>query len=140
MKHKTTPQGGRPRALEIGDKRVHRQLRELAKLFTTRAEAAAVIGVSVATLDRFMVADVDAHEAWEQGRGEGRVSLRRAQWQAASKGNPAMLIWLGKQVLTQTDRVEQTVQVVKRIEDMTAEELEFVLEGHRDVVARFEEH
>jgi hypothetical protein len=36
----------------------------------------------------------------------GDVSIRRAQYDAAVNGKTAMLIWLGKNRLNQTDRVE----------------------------------
>lgn len=47
-------------------------------------------------------------EAIERGQGKGRASLRRAQFLAALKGDRTMLIWLGKQLLGQTDKVENT--------------------------------
>jgi hypothetical protein len=36
------------------------------------------------------------------------MSLRRWQIEAARKGNPTMLVWLGKQLLGQTDKIETT--------------------------------
>ena len=36
----------------------------------------------------------------------GKASLRQAQFRKAMEGNPAMLIWLGKQMLGQKDRAE----------------------------------
>lgn len=47
----------------------------------------------------------------KRGTSERHISLRRAQYQAAMKGNTSMLIWLGKQDLGQTDKVEQTSQI-----------------------------
>jgi DNA-binding response OmpR family regulator len=35
-----------------------------------------------------------------------KVSLRRQQIEAAKKRNPTMLIWLGKQLLEQRDKIE----------------------------------
>ena len=35
-----------------------------------------------------------------------KTSLRRAQFELAMKGNPTMLIWLGKQYLGQKERTE----------------------------------
>lgn len=35
-----------------------------------------------------------------------KTSLRRAQFELAMKGNPTMLIWLGKQYLAQNERTE----------------------------------
>lgn len=40
---------------------------------------------------------------------EGKISLRRVQFQKALSGNVPMLIWLGKQVLNQKDKTEQEV-------------------------------
>jgi len=38
-----------------------------------------------------------------------KPSLRKMQWKVAQSGNPAMLIWLGKQVLGQTDVSKSSV-------------------------------
>lgn len=38
----------------------------------------------------------------------GKISLRREQFKLAQKGNASMLIWLGKQWLGQTEKVEQS--------------------------------
>lgn len=40
-------------------------------------------------------------------RAERRMKLRKAQFDAAVGGNATMLVWLGKQELDQTDKVEQ---------------------------------
>ena len=37
-----------------------------------------------------------------------RTSLRRWQYEKAKDGNVAMLIWLGKQLLGQRDRIDET--------------------------------
>lgn len=44
-------------------------------------------------------------EVFKIKRGKGQTSLRRTQWKLAEK-NPTMAIWLGKQYLGQTDKVE----------------------------------
>lgn len=61
----------------------------------------------------------------------GRVSLRRSQWQAAQKGNAALLIWLGKQYLNQKDKSLQEHSGVdgkpietKSTSDMTNEQIQ----------------
>ena len=43
---------------------------------------------------------------------KGKVSLRRWQYELAQKGNATMQIWLGKNVLNQTDKIEQKTTVV----------------------------
>jgi hypothetical protein len=40
---------------------------------------------------------------WLRARAEGRIVVRQMQLKAAQAGNPAMLIWLGKNLLDQTD-------------------------------------
>ena len=44
-------------------------------------------------------------EVFATKRKAGRISLRRWQWQKAARGSVAMLIFLGKQYLGQTDRL-----------------------------------
>lgn len=46
-------------------------------------------------------------DTFKEKRGKGKISLRRAQFQLAQK-NANMAIWLGKQYLGQTDKIEQT--------------------------------
>ena len=41
-----------------------------------------------------------------KGRDKGKIRLRQLQWRAAEKGNTSVLIWLGKQILGQTDKTE----------------------------------
>lgn len=43
-----------------------------------------------------------------KSRSGMRTRLRQAQFKAAIGGNPAMLIWLGKQMLEQKDRTDLT--------------------------------
>ena len=43
---------------------------------------------------------------FNQKRSIGKISLRRAQYQSAMGGNSALLIWLGRNWLGQTDKVE----------------------------------
>tara|TARA_R110000796_G_scaffold94486_1_gene199354 strand:+ start:2728 stop:3114 length:387 start_codon:yes stop_codon:yes gene_type:complete len=45
----------------------------------------------------------------KKNASHGKASVRRGQWKLATeKLNPTMLIWLGKQHLGQTDKVEST--------------------------------
>lgn len=41
-----------------------------------------------------------------KGRADRKHSLRRRQWKAAMQGNIPMLIWLGKNELDQSDKLE----------------------------------
>ena len=52
-------------------------------------------------------------DALKRYGAEGRASLRRAQYhKAVEENNTTMQIWLGKQLLGQTDQVVETVQAV----------------------------
>jgi AraC-like DNA-binding protein len=79
---------------------------KLCGLQCTEEEIAQFLGVSVDTLARACKRRyrISFAEYFGQKRGLGRISLRRAQWQAAQKGNPTLLIWLGKQYLGQKDK------------------------------------
>ena len=76
-------------------------LRKLASIHCTMEEMASIVKVSVDTLER-RFADVIKEE-----RSKGKMSLRRWQWTLASKENLGMLVWLGKQHLGQSEKVEQ---------------------------------
>jgi hypothetical protein len=78
-------------------------VQDLAAIGCKTTEIATILGVSVDTLDRRFADEM------EKGRSNLRASLRRWQLEAAKKGNVAMLIWLGKQMLGQTEKVEQVV-------------------------------
>jgi len=51
-------------------------------------------------------------------RGKGKVSLRRKQFQTALAGDKTLLIWLGKQYLGQSDKIEieQETELVTNFE------------------------
>ena len=51
-----------------------------------------------------------------KGRSTGKMRLRQLQWEAAKNGSVPMLIWLGKQILGQTDKRE--IEMIKPIDDI----------------------
>ncbi len=85
-------------------------VKQLAAINCTDEEIAAVMEVSVDTIARRKKSDPAFVEAMEMGRGQGRASIRRQQYQVAMKGHPAMLIWLGKQWLGQRDKFEEAAE------------------------------
>lgn len=90
---------GRPRAkIDL------EQIKALAQIQCTDYEIALVIGVSERTIERRKAAGGPFLEAYEQGRAEGRTSLRKWQFDVAKAKNTTMLIWLGKQYLNQSDK------------------------------------
>ena len=55
-------------------------------------------------------------EFLRKGRADLKKRLRKAQIDTAVAGNPTMLVWLGKQMLNQTDR--QEIEHIRPIEDV----------------------
>jgi len=68
----------------------------------TEAEAAAVLGIRASTFREMIRIDERARAAWEEGRQEGRVKIRKAQFALAER-HPQMAIYLGKVVLGQRE-------------------------------------
>ena len=83
------------------------ELERLATLQPTDEEIASFFGVTTRTIERYRK-NPAFRETIERGRMRGRTSLRRMQLKACEQGNPALLIWLGKQYLGQTDHVAVT--------------------------------
>jgi hypothetical protein len=94
--------GGRPRTLNP-DPQTLKQLTAWSSIMCTEAEAAAVLGVSINTFKKFLADCPEARAAFDDGRGQGRMSLRRKQFALAEK-NAAVAIFLGKNYLGQSDR------------------------------------
>jgi hypothetical protein len=84
------------------------ELEKLCALQCTQVDLACWFDVSLSTIERRQ-RDSEFAAVMARGYARGRVSLRRKQMQLAEQGNPAMLIWLGKQYLGQRDTVDQTI-------------------------------
>lgn len=82
----------------------------LCSIFCTTEEIAAVFGVSYDTLLRWCKQEYgETCDKVIKDKSElGKVSLRRSQFKM-SQTNPTMAIWLGKQYLGQTEKVEAVV-------------------------------
>lgn len=83
-------------------------IEKLAAIQCTQGEIASFLDVSVRTLQR----DEEFCRIYKKGQDNGKMSLRRKQWKLADK-NPTMAIWLGKQYLGQTDKIENTQYIAK---------------------------
>ena len=95
-KKKKSP--GRPKKYNLDTK----QVEQLAGYGCTDTEIASLFDISRTTLVR------NYEQYITKGRESGKIRLRQMQWAAAKKGNVAMLIWLGKQLLGQSDKQEIT--------------------------------
>ena len=72
----------------------------LASVGCTNKEIATLAGCSDDTLTRRFA------DTLEMGRATLRMSLRREQVKRAQAGNVGMLVWLGKNLLGQSDKTE----------------------------------
>lgn len=86
---------------------------KLCSLHCTRIEIAEFFDCSEDTIERHVKRHYKETFAvvFKKKSSKGKISLRRQQYEAAQKGNITMLIWLGKQYLGQTDKVEQKQNV-----------------------------
>jgi hypothetical protein len=94
------------------------QVEKLASRFWHNTEIAEFFGVDEGTIRKKF------SDTLRKGREIGKGKLRDAQLAAAFKGSAAMLIWLGKQYLQQTEKVE----VINK--ELINEEIEFISNGN----------
>ena len=82
----------------------------MCAIHCTGEECAAILGISYDTLNRALKRDGNKGFAdyFKQKGASGKMSLRRKQYDHAMGGNSTMLIWLGKQWLGQSDKVDQS--------------------------------
>jgi hypothetical protein len=78
---------------------------KLAQMHCTMPEMADIMGVSIDTLKRRY------RPLIAQGKSQGKMRLRRKQIEVAMSGNHTMLIWLGKNMLGQSDTPTQEEDV-----------------------------
>jgi hypothetical protein len=81
-------------------------IKRLARIGCTRKEIAAMLDIDVTTLYLHERRNPLISDIIEKGLEQGRAHLRRWQHKAARRGQNAMLIWLGKQLLGQTEKVD----------------------------------
>ena len=91
------------------------QVEKLAALGCTNTEIASFFGCSKDLISKSYSTNVT------KGKEKGKIRLRQMQWKSAERGSVPMLIWLGKQVLGQTDR--QEVEVIRPISEVLFDEL-----------------
>ncbi len=93
---------------------------KLAQFQCTQEEVAWFYEVSVDTLERACKRQkgLKLAEFLTQNRMKGRSKLRVKQMQVALAGNVPMLIFLGKQYLGQSDKVEQNAKTEFTVNDL----------------------
>lgn len=87
-------------------------------------EVAAELGVSVDALNNKFNKEVN-RLARERGQERFKSEIRQEQRKILKRGDSRMAIWLGKQYLGQTDKIEASVTVEeKSADELTWEDLE----------------
>lgn len=104
------------------------QMESLARCHCTDEEIAAFLNVSESTIKRRF------GPVLTNARSQGKANLRAKQFKLAMDGNPTLLIWLGKQLLGQQDRLSQEV-----IEKLTPESSKLVQELWTQIELLFKE-
>lgn len=84
------------------------ELERLSAMQCTDEEISAWFKVSTRTIERRRKNRAFA-EVMDRGKAKGRISVRRMQMKLLEQGNATMGVWLGKQILGQTDEVRHEV-------------------------------
>ena len=77
----------------------------MASVGATTVEIAAFLGISEAVIRK------RCDDLLAKARSSVKMRLRQAQVKGALDGNPTLLIWLGKQMLGQQDKLEHQINV-----------------------------
>ena len=103
-----------------------KQFESLCAIQCTKEEICDVLDVTEKTLNNWCkeTYGVGFSLVFSQKRALGKASLRRNQWKLAEKGNSTMQIWLGKQILKQS---ESPLQDEIKLKELELKEKEFAL-------------
>ena len=77
---------------------------KLASIHCTNKEIAAVVDCDPSLLSKKRYSEII-----EKGKERGKIGLRRKMFETAMNGNVTLMIWLSKQYLGFTEKVEQSV-------------------------------
>ena len=122
---------GRPRK-EIDEK----TFKNLCAIQCTEEEIAGIFECDISTINRWCKQTFGETfaEVYKKNSQQGKASLRRMQYKLAEK-NTAMAIFLGKNWLGQSDKIEQTVYEVEDLSslaDMLRDDAPAESEGESD--------
>ena len=112
-------------------------IEKLAGIHCTQVEIAAVAGVGIDTLNQKSKAKWGKtfQEYLREKRGLGNTTLRRKQYLLAEAGDKTMLVWLGKNWLGQSDKLETKEESTTKIEIQTGDLKKLTTEELRVYVA-----
>ena len=67
-------------------------------------------GCSIKLIERKLQHDDEFHASYHKGYANLKISLRRKQIELAQDGDKTMLVWLGKQILGQSDKINTMLE------------------------------
>lgn len=110
------------------------QIEDLCKIHCTQEEIAQFCKTTIETVqaDCLREQGIPFSEFYQQKKGLGKISLRRRQYKSAvNEGDRTMMIWLGKQMLGQAEKIEAQASLLvdRPHKELTDEELEAKLNG-----------
>ena len=97
--------GGRPSKLPLINKE---HFEGMCRIQCTKDEICSIFEIHEETLTKWchVTYSLGFSDIYKKLSSTGKMSLRRQQFKTAEAGNVTMQIWLGKQYLGQTDKVE----------------------------------
>ena len=129
---------GRPFSVVL-DEKTRKTISGLGSIQATWKELAAVLGISEPTLAAWFKREPEAQRLYEDGKEHGKASLRRSQFNLASK-NATMAIFLGLNYLDQKDRRNVAVggdadAPPIRLESLTDAQIDILIKRLEDKLA-----
>lgn len=102
-----------------------RMLDELCQIHCTAEEICAILDLDMETLNKRIREQTGRtfKAYFDRASAGGRASLRRKQFEMALDGDRMLLMWLGKQVLNQSEKSESQTQ------NLTAQKLVIEIKG-----------
>ena len=81
----------------------------MCRIQCTKDEICGILDIDEGTLTKWCkeTYNLGFSDIYKKKSSTGKMSLRRQQFKSAENGNVTMQIWLGKQYLGQTDKIEQ---------------------------------
>ena len=101
--------GGRPSKLPLINQE---HFEGMCRIQCTKDEICGILDIDEGTLTKWCkeTYNLGFSDIYKKKSSTGKMSLRRQQFKSAENGNVTMQIWLGKQYLGQTDKIEEKIK------------------------------
>lgn len=114
------------------------EFEKLCSINCTLVEIAGWFKCSEDTIERwcqktYCVTFAEAHKKYS---ADGKISLRRKMFEMALSGNPTMCVWLSKQHLGMSDKLEQKQEITAEVRPLSHKEIQDALTNDPFLLAR----